>query len=217
MKLFLPVTLLALMASSLLWAAEDPVRENRQYLKLPDKPVADEFRAPIVQFVYYGCDACLKVEQELGAWLDEERVLRLPSVLRPAWRPAAKLWLALERIDADPAIHRQIMEALSAAPDASMKLEPLLALAVELGADEEALQAAITEPELYKALARIDALSDAWDVRGVPAFIVNGRFYTDANLTGTLDHLRRVLQALIDMPGQKDISISAAQIAAPAD
>lgn len=217
MKIYLPVALLALIVTHPLLAAESPVRENRQYLKLPDTPIGDEFRAPLIEFVYYGCDTCLKVEQSLGAWLDEEKVLRLPSVLRPSWRPAAKLWLALERIEADPAIHRQIMEALSAKPDASLELQALIALAVELGADEKALQEEVRNPDLYKTLARIDDLSSAWEVRGVPAFVVRGRFYTDANMTNSLDNLKRVLQALMDMPGQQDVSISAAQIAVPAE
>ncbi|MEO8164330.1 MAG: thiol:disulfide interchange protein DsbA/DsbL, partial [Betaproteobacteria bacterium] len=58
----------ASLAGTTFFAAAAPL-EDVDYIVIPAQPVAVPGKIEVIEFFYYGCDACNRLEAPLQAWL----------------------------------------------------------------------------------------------------------------------------------------------------
>ena len=156
----------------------------------------------VLEFFWYGCPHCYSFEPTIQKWLktkpDNVEFIRLPAVFRPSWKVHARTYYALGIMGITEELHTKIFSAMHVK---RMKLDTLDAMSGFLErqkVDKKKFLAAYNsftvETQLRKA---IKALKD-YNVRGVPAVAVNGKYYITAESVGSYGKLIDVINFLIN-------------------
>ena len=172
--------LLAMTAS-----AEDPAtpeyQEGQHYTVLTGTPPAQapEGKTELMEFFWYGCPHCYKMEPLLNEWLEERanavHLRLLPTVFSARWAIGARVYYALEeigRLDLHPVVFSLVHEQgrpLKTGDGIGRMLEPFevdpatFAKAFRSQAVTDRVEATREFPEVY-------------GIDGVPALVVDGRY-----------------------------------------
>lgn len=184
-------------------SAQRRPEDGRDYRRL-DKAAPVEAPAPkieVVEFFWYSCPHCHAFEPKLVAWskkLPSDVVLRrVPIAFRDDFVPQQRLYYTLEAMGKIDELHTKVFQAIHTEKKPTNTEASILDFAQQNGLDRAKFQ------ELYNSFAvstkarRAKQLQDQYEVDGVPALGVAGRFYTDATLAGGMDNALRAVDYLV--------------------
>ena len=170
-------------------AAEPEYRADRHYTLLAEPGAPADAAAPpeVLDFFWYGCPHCFKLEPHLAEWAEQHadtvRVRHVPAVFSKRWVPGARLYYALEeleRTDLHAAVfhlrHEQGRK-LQSADGIGRMLEPF-------GVDPAAFAAAFRGAEVNAKMAASEELPKRYGITGVPALVVAGRYLVTTGHAG---------------------------------
>jgi protein-disulfide isomerase len=157
-------------------AMVDVIRDNADLLF--DSPHASVMGNPegtitLVEFLDYNCHFCKRAHADLMRLIAENDDLRVVvkdfPVLGPGSLEAAQVASAFRVQGGDmTAFIDAMMNQEEAAADGALARS----VALELGADEAALDSALEDPALMTAIGEAYTLAEQLDIRGTPAFIL---------------------------------------------
>jgi protein-disulfide isomerase len=156
---------------------------RREVFDDPATPVGGNPRGDvtIVEFFDYRCPYCKQVLPSLQTLLNQDRKLRFlykeMPVLGPQSVVAARAALAAERQGKYEAFHTAMMGTKGQITD-----DTVYKVAGSVGLDVERLKEDMTAPEIDRALKANQALAEALNIHGTPAFIIG-----DHIVPGALD------------------------------
>jgi thiol:disulfide interchange protein DsbA len=184
-------------------AQNEPI-EGKHYLKLSE-PVAVSTppgKFEVIQFFWYGCPHCAALEPALDIWAK-----RLPADVVFVRVPVAfsaepfiahqRIYYALEALDLVDAMHKKVFYAIH---QQRMRLgDPteISAFMAKNGVDATKFMEAFNSFGTAAHLRQANKLVDAYKVDGVPAFAVQGRFYTTGTLAGDNERALLVVDYLV--------------------
>jgi thiol:disulfide interchange protein DsbA len=155
----------------------------------------------VVEFFWYSCPHCNVFEPKLVSWskkLPADVVLRrVPVAFRDDFVPQQRLYYVLEAMGRVDDLHPKVFHAIHAEKQPTNREDLILAFAEKNGLDKAKFQ------ELYNSFAvsakarRAKQLQDQYEVDGVPALGIAGRWYTDATMTGNMDRALAVAEYLV--------------------
>jgi thiol:disulfide interchange protein DsbA len=174
--------------------------QGRQGLHQAAKPASTEAPAgkvEVVEFFWYSCPHCNAFEPQFEAWArrpPDVVVRRVPVAFNASFVPQQKLYYALEGMGKLDASARQ---GVPRHPRGSQSSWP-----GRRHLDWVASRAWIwpssrrsTTPSPWPTRRARPALQNAYDVEGVPAMGVAGRYYTDGTMAGNMENVLRVVDA----------------------
>jgi thiol:disulfide interchange protein DsbA len=177
--------------------------DGREYRTLA-RPVPVETPLPkveVVDFFWYSCPHCNAFEPLLQAWgrkLPEDVVLRrVPAAFRDDMVPQQRLFYALEAMGKVGDLHVKIFDAIHKERVDLTRLAPMADWVAKQGLD------AAKFTELYNSFAisakarRATDLQNGYEVEGVPAMGVVGRWYTDSTLASNHPRMLQVVEYLV--------------------
>ena len=154
----------------------------------------------VVEFFWYSCPHCNAFEPLLEAWsrrMPRDMVLRrVPVAFRPDFEPQQRLFFVLEtlgRLD----LHMKVFQAIHQDRQPLGSEEAILAWAQTQGLPRAKVQAAYQSFGVTTRIRRAQLLQDAYEVEGVPALGVAGRFYTDGEMAGDMARAVQVADSLV--------------------
>ncbi|NBC12458.1 MAG: thioredoxin domain-containing protein [Gammaproteobacteria bacterium] len=187
--------------------------------------VADPARAEagddveVLELFWYGCPHCYQLEPHIDRWLEEKPAgvtfRRMPAAASPRWVPHAKAYFAAEQIGALDQLHLPLFKALHDQRRKIFTEEQIIAFAAEQGIDEDAFRAAYNSFPVDMQVRKSADLVRRYNIDGVPAIVVNGKYVTSASQTGSNDRMFQVIDHLVAREGDDDGQARPAQ-AAPA-
>ncbi|MFN3224625.1 MAG: DsbA family protein [Hyphomicrobiales bacterium] len=145
----------------------------------------------LVEFLDYNCGFCKRAHGDVMRLIDEQNDVRVLvkdfPVLGPGSLEAAQVAVAFRAIGGDMTAFIDAMMTESVQADSAMARR----VALELGADETALDLALDSPSLMEPIGEAYALAEQLNIRGTPAFIVG-----DQRLMGAVgfDRLAEAIQ-----------------------
>jgi len=146
----------------------------------------------LVEFLDYNCGFCKRAHDDVMRLIAEQSDVRVLvkdfPVLGPGSLEAAQVAIAFRATGGDmPAFIDAMMNQSVQADTASAR-----AVALELGADETALDLALDSPAIMEPIGEAYNLAEQLNIRGTPAFIVG-----DQRLMGAVgfDRLAEAIQA----------------------
>ena len=200
------VSAAATLSASPLSHAQAPtmgVSEGIDYLSL-DKRIPTESakgKIEIIEFFWYSCPHCNAFEPRLDSWIKsaakDVEVKRVPVKFRDDFEPQQRMYYVLEALGKVETHHALVFRAIH-----TERLNLTGAEALANWADKNGIPKA-KFMELYNSFAvvtkakRAAQLQDAFKVQGVPALGVNGRFYTDGSLAGSMERALQVTEFLL--------------------
>lgn len=195
--------LLALCAAA---QAAPPVAERDYRVLEPARPTAPG-HIEVIEFFYYGCPVCYEAQPQVTRWLQgagpDVRLLRVPAANPVAWEPFARTYYALEEMGALSRLHWPLYDNHHF-DDRRLDEEPnLLAWVAANGLDAARFQRVWHSVEVRQKVEFARRTLGAHEVRGVPSFVVAGRYLTSARMAGGVKEMMLVLEHLVERVRQE--------------
>jgi protein dithiol oxidoreductase (disulfide-forming) len=181
--------------------AAEPM-EDVDYVRIAPQPVAFPGKIEVIEFFYYGCDSCKRLEPQLQLWLTtlapDVSFRRVPALRRTAWVGLTRVYFALEQLGELDRLHMQVYRAVH---DEGLNLgdsSKLYEWAQKYGVDRAKLEQ-LLDSDLVKAqVQRARDSTVAYGISATPSFVVEGMYMTSGGMVGSLEALLPVVDGLID-------------------
>jgi len=198
---WLGLGVLLLVLSTMAWAGS--FDEGIEYQRVAEpqrlKPGDD---VEVLELFWYGCPHCYRLEPAIEEWLDSKPAgvvfRRLPAAASSRWVPHAKAYFAAEQLGVVDKLHKPLFAALHEQRRKLFNDEQLIGFAAEQGIDEHAFREAYQSFPVDMKVRQSAELARRYQLSGVPAIVVNGKYITGVTEAGGRDELFEVVDFLIE-------------------
>jgi len=189
-------------ASAQPYSGPPQLQAGREFNRLePPRPVATGSRIEVIEFFYYGCSICYEAQPALSRWLvtaPEYVAFRMvPVVSADNWEPFAKLFYTIEALGQIGRLHWPIYDNFHFD---GLKLNDdkvMLEWVTRNGVDGQKFSEFYASPEIRARVDQARKTVEAYDVRGVPTFVIDGKYVTSARLAGGTKQMMNVVDELV--------------------
>jgi len=186
-----------------LFAQAKKPEQGTEYLAL-EKPVnteAPQGKVEVIEFFWYSCPHCNAFEPRLEAWIKKQpadvSIRRVPVAFRDDFVPQQRLFYTLEAMGKLEEFHGKVFQAIHANREAINREDTILAWAGKQGLDTGKFKELYNSFSVSSKAKRATQLQEAFQVQGVPAIGIAGRYYTDGTLAGNMERVLQVTEYLI--------------------
>jgi thiol:disulfide interchange protein DsbA len=157
---------------------------GREYVELKQHLAErGDKRIEVIEFFWYGCRHCYTVKTQLEAWAaklpPDVNFLLMPASFNPQVEFHARIFLALEALGSGPELHSKVFRIFQDEGRFINDLETLPGLAKDLKLDPKTFVEAFNSPAVEARLKTVNELMTAYDLPGVPAMVVAGKYRFD--------------------------------------
>lgn len=157
----------------------------------------------VLEFFWYGCPHCNGLEPVLKEWVKKlpgDVAFRKVHVgLGPSWVPHQQMYYALESMGRAVDLSERIFAAMHVEHLSLEKSDKMADFLAKAGVDRKQFLDTFESFSVRTKMRKASAQADAYKVDGVPAMVVNGRWYTAPSMAGGNGGALRVLDHLIDL------------------
>lgn len=184
-------------------SARADIVEGKDYTVLATpQPTQDGNTIEVLEFFWYGCPHCDSLHPHLKTWLmnipKDVSFRYVPATLRANWVSAAKIFYTIEAIGKTDVLHDKVYDAVHR-DKIDMNNESVLFDWVEKqGIDRKKFEDTYRSFSVQNQVARSTQLSRQYQLTGVPALVINGKYITSGKMGGTPQDTIRTLEALIE-------------------
>lgn len=194
-------------ASALAWPhlalAQRRIQEGKDFRTLDKRaPVeAPAGKIEVVEFFWYSCPHCNAFEPKLQAWVKklppDISFRRVPVAFRDDFVPQQRLYYTLEAMGKVDELHSKVFAEIHQNRQPTDREDRIVAFAEKNGLDRAKFQELYNSFNVSTKARKAKQLQDQYEVDGVPALGVAGRFYTDGTLAGGMDQALQVVDYLV--------------------
>ena len=181
---------------------------GREYVELtpPHPAESGDNRIEVINFFWYGCPHCYVVEPQVDAWAaklpPDVRFIRLPANFSAHTEFHARIFMALEVLGCGREVHTKVFRIFQDEGRFINDSQALPGLAKDLKLDPQAFVAAFDSREVQARMAALDKLMTAYDLPGVPAMVIAGKYRFDIGTAHGADGMLKLADHLIDRERQ---------------
>ena len=185
------------------WAQGAAPKEGKDYIKLgkPASVSAPAGKVEVVEFFWYSCPHCNAFEPQFEAWAKTQPadvvVRRVPVAFNASFVPQQKLYYALEGMNLLPQLHAKVFRTIHVDRNLLKTDDAIFDWVGKQGVDLAKFKEVYNSFTVANQARKAAQLQNEYDVEGVPAMGVAGRYYTDGTKAGNMDNVLRVVNALI--------------------
>jgi thiol:disulfide interchange protein DsbA len=178
-------------------------RAGVDYVQL-GKPVPTDAPAgkiEVIEFFWYNCPHCNAFEPTLAAWAKalpkDVAFRRLPIAFRDDFAPQQKLFYALEAMGLLDKMHARVFAAIHDEKQVLTTGEAIINWMTKQGVDKAKFTEQFNSFSATTKANRARQIQDAYQIEGVPALGIAGRFYTDGALAKSMDRALSIADFLV--------------------
>lgn len=178
-------------------------QDGKDYRELDRKAAVEAApgKIEVVEFFWYSCPHCNAFEPKLNAWLRtmpaDVSFRRVPVAFRDDFVPQQRLFYALEAMGKLDEMHSKVFQEIHVHKQPTNRAESILAFAEKNGLDRARFAELYNSADVSGKARRAAQLQDMYQVDGVPAMGVAGRYYTDATMAGSMERCLQVVDYLV--------------------
>jgi len=187
---------------NLVWAQGKP--EDGHEYKTLDKRVPTEVAAgkvEVIEFFWYSCPHCNAFEPQLEAWvkkLPPDVVFRrIPVAFRDDFVPQQRLFYALDALGKVDEMQARVFRAIHVEKLPLTKEEPIVEWVGKNGIDKAKFKEVYNSFSVSTKARKATQVQEQFQVEGVPALGVAGRWYTDGSMSGNMTRALQVTDFLV--------------------
>ena len=190
-----------LAAAGLVANAQSPPVAGRDYVVLdPPRMVAPGTAIEVTEFFYYGCPVCYEAQPYIARWLERAgagvSLKRVPAASFEAAENFALTYYALEATGLLAQLHGAVYENHNF-DERLIEEKDLLAWLARNGVDAGRFREVRNSDENRARVAEGRRAFEDYNVRGVPAIAVDGRYLTSARRAGSVKEMMEVVAYLV--------------------
>ncbi len=154
----------------------------------------------VLELFWYGCPHCYHLEPAIEKWLKTKpqgvTFRRMPAAAVSRWVPHAKAYYAAEQLGVLDKLHAPLFKALHEEKRRIFTEDEIVEFAGEQGIDKDAFRTAYDSFPVDMKVRKSAELVRRYNIDGVPAVIVDGKFLTSATQTGSTEKMFEVIDYL---------------------
>ncbi len=184
-------------------SARADIVEGKDYTVLTNpQPTQDSGKIEVLEFFWYGCPHCYSLHPHLKTWLmnipGDVDFRYVPAIFRPNWVSGAKIFYAIEAIGVTSTLHDKVYDAMHR-DKIDLNNESILFDWIEKqGIDRKKFESTYNSFAVQNQVARSTQMSRQYQLTGVPALVINGKYLTSGSMGGTPQDTVKTLDALIE-------------------
>jgi protein dithiol oxidoreductase (disulfide-forming) len=178
-------------------------QEGKDYLALDKRAPSDAAsgKIEVVEFFWYNCPHCNAFEPQLEAWIKRTAkdvvVRRVPVAFRDDFVPQQRLYYALEAMGKVDELHTKVFYAIHVEKQNLNNQANIGAWLEKQGVDKAKFDTLYSSFSISSKAQKAAQLQNSFQVDGVPALGIAGRFYTSGSLAQTMERALAVTDYLI--------------------
>lgn len=177
------------------------LRAGSEYRLIEPQPPQDGERIEVIEFFWYGCPFCYELQPALEDWTQrmpaDVTLRRIPAILRDAWAPHVRVYYTLETLGELGRLHQQVYHSYHVEELHMSKPDVMVQWAMRHGIAREQWLAAYNSAAVAQKVEQAKAVSRAYEVRGTPTLVVDGRYLTSSSMAGSVRGVMPVVDELI--------------------
>ncbi len=187
-------------------AQQDPTA-GREYEELsPPRPVSTGDRIEVLEFFYYGCPVCYEAQPHIAHWLmragPDVALVRVPAVFKSEGSVSfARTFYTLSEMGQIARLDWPIYDNHHFDGKQLDEEKNITDWVAANGVDRDKFAALWHSPEIQARLDSAKKALDLYDVKGVPSFVVDGKYLTSAAMAGGTKEMMRVVEYLVERAG----------------
>ncbi len=176
--------------------------EGKHYVTL-DKPVktATADKIEVRELFWYYCGHCFNVEPILSDWVkklpDNTTFIRQPAVFSDRWMNGAIFYYVLEQLGEVDRLHSKLFDAIHLHKTAFIDQEDFVDWLSDYDVDKDEANKAFKSFSVRVKVNKSKLNTVKYHTSGVPAMVVNGKYWTDATHAGGEFEMFKVVDYLI--------------------
>ena len=190
-------------------------REGQHYIRMvPSQPTmggADKIE--VAEFFWYGCPHCYSFEPTINAWAEDmpagARFVRIPVVWNTVHELHARVFYTMEVLARNGALadgeafHETVFQEIQTRGNRLTSEDSVRRLFERFGVDAETFDNTWKSFEVDQKLRVAKDLGRRYNIQGVPAVVVNGKYRTGGQEAGSYDAVPDVINELIARESQR--------------
>ena len=189
----------ALLACS---AASSAYEEGTHYQVLDNpQPTASGDQVEVVEVFWYGCPHCYSLEPSVHRWLENKpanvKFERMPAALNPTWAFHAKVYYTAEALGIMDVFHETFFNQIHLHKKRMSSESEVKKLFSKLGVAEADFDKAWKSFSVDSKVRRAKQRVIGYQLRSVPAVIVNGKYLVTAQSAGGNAQIFKVVNELV--------------------
>ena len=174
----------------------------------PAQPTHSGKKIEVVEIFWYGCPHCYEFEPYLQNWLstkpDDVVFRRLPGILGPSWTPHARAFFTAKKMGILDKIHEPLFRAIHKEGRRIYNDEQLKDFIVGLtGVNADQFSRIYDSKEIDIKMRQALISEQKYQITGVPAVVVNGKYLTNGTMAKSYENLIKVINHLVGVERQK--------------
>ena len=155
----------------------------------------------LIEFFWYSCPHCNAFEPRLVEWIKKAppdvSIRRVPVAFRDDFVPQQRLFYTLEAMGKLDELHQKVFDTVHKQRQPTDREDSILKFAEANGLDRAKFLELYNSFSISAKARRATQLQNAYQVEGVPALGIAGRYYTDGSLAGNMERALQVTEYLI--------------------
>jgi thiol:disulfide interchange protein DsbA len=167
----------------------------------PELPVETAGKIEVIEFFWYGCPACYKIEPLIEAWIPklapDTEFRRVPAVFNDRWALDAAIFYTFEAMGLVERLHRPLFDAIHRErlrTDQKGAFEQWLA---RHGVDARKFEETSKSFGVQSRLRRAAREAVAYRIEGTPTLAVHGRYTITVEQARTFERMIEIADHLI--------------------
>jgi thiol:disulfide interchange protein DsbA len=196
-----PVIAISLAVCIIGSAIADPL-EGVDYVLIPAQPIAVRDKIEVIEFFYYGCESCNRLEPHLQSWLKtlspDISFRRIPALRRTAWMPLTRVYFALEQLGEIETMHTEVYRAVHEEGINLGVSSEFFQWVQKRGLDRNKVEEVLDSDSVIAKVQYARDATVAYAIRATPSFVVDGRYLTSPGMLRSSNGLFPTLDILIE-------------------
>lgn len=177
-------------------------QSGKGYQTLPKPiPTANPNKVEVIEFFWYGCPHCYSLEPDLNQWLktipDNVDFIRIPTIYSSLWEKHAKAFIVAQTLGVADRTHADFFDTIQNKKQPLTDEDDLAQFFVEHGVEDAKFRSVFSSFLVNYKVKQTKALTLRYNIQGVPAIIINGKYLTNAKLAGSNKDIIGVIDKLI--------------------
>lgn len=202
MKRILP----ALVLAGICALAQAQPTAGRDYQELsPPRPVSSGERIEVIEFFYYGCPVCYESQPHIAKWLMRAGpgvvMVRVPAPFSESAESFARTFFTLGAMNQIARLHWPLYDNHHFDGRQLNEEKNVVAWVSGNGVDGARFKELWHSPEIKAQVDSAKKALETYEVKGVPSFVVDGKYLTSARMAGGVREMMRVVDFLVERAG----------------
>ena len=158
-------------------------------------------KVEVIEMFFYGCPHCFRAEPMVNKWLktkpDFVNFTRVPAIFQDTWEPLARAFYVAKALGVLDRIHEPLFNSIHIKRQKNFKKDAIRAFFVSQGVSAEDFDKTWNSFQVANQIARARDLGKRFYIKGVPSFVIDGKWRTNGTMAGGLENIPEVLNTLI--------------------